>query len=87
MPEPPRAPRLLDQLRQQIRYRHYSLRTEQCCVQWVRRFIRCHDANRLMALERVAEVRSVRPQPPSGRPAGRHSGTTPACLTDWAPRA
>ncbi|MFN9573540.1 MAG: hypothetical protein ACK58P_10955, partial [Betaproteobacteria bacterium] len=24
MPEPPRAPRLLDQLRQQIRYRHYS---------------------------------------------------------------
>jgi integron integrase len=42
MPEPPRAPRLLDQLRQQIRYRHYSLRTEQCYVQWVRRFIRFH---------------------------------------------
>lgn len=42
MPEPPRAPRLLDQLRQQIRYHHYSLRTEQCYVQWVRRFIRFH---------------------------------------------
>jgi integron integrase len=42
MPDPPRAPRLLDQLRQQIRYRHYSLRTEQCYVQWVRRFIRFH---------------------------------------------
>jgi integron integrase len=38
----PPAPRLLDQLRQQIRYRHYSLRTEQCYVQWVRRFIRFH---------------------------------------------
>jgi len=40
MPDPPRAPRLLEQLRQQIRYLHCSLRTEQCCVQWVRRFIR-----------------------------------------------
>jgi integron integrase len=38
----PPAPRLLDQLRQQIRYRHYSVRTEQCYVQWVRRFIRFH---------------------------------------------
>jgi hypothetical protein len=42
MPERPRAPRLLDQLRQQIRYRHCSLRTEQCYVQWVRRFIHFH---------------------------------------------
>ena len=40
MPEPLRTPRLLDQLWQHIRYLHCSLRTEQCCVQWVRRFIR-----------------------------------------------
>jgi hypothetical protein len=33
MPEPSRAPRLLDQLQQQNRYLHYSLRTEQCYVQ------------------------------------------------------
>ena len=36
----PAAPRLLDQLREQIRYRHYSPRTEQAYVYWVRSFIR-----------------------------------------------
>lgn len=35
-------PRLLDALRQQIRYMHYSLRTEQAYVHWVRAFIRYH---------------------------------------------
>ncbi|GLH70534.1 integron integrase [Geothrix rubra] len=32
-------PRLLDQLREQLRVRHYSLRTEDAYVDWVRRFI------------------------------------------------
>lgn len=36
----PAAPRLLDQLRERIRYLHYSLRTEQAYVHWVRAFIR-----------------------------------------------
>jgi integron integrase len=35
-------PRLLESLRQQIRYMHYSLRTEEAYVQWVRAFIRFH---------------------------------------------
>ena len=39
MPEPIR---LLDQLRNQIRLRHYSYRTEQCYVGWVQRFIHYH---------------------------------------------
>ena len=34
--------RLLDQLREQIRYLHYSLRTEQAYVFWVRKYIHCH---------------------------------------------
>lgn len=34
--------RLLDQLRERIRYMHYSLRTEQAYVYWVRFFIRWH---------------------------------------------
>ena len=38
----PPPPRLLDQLREQIRLRHYSLRTEKAYVQWVRRFILFH---------------------------------------------
>ena len=37
------APRLLDRVRAAIRLRHYSLRTEQAYVQWIRRFIRFHD--------------------------------------------
>ena len=39
---PSSAPRLLDLLRQQIRYMHYSLRTEQAYVHWVRAYIRFH---------------------------------------------
>ena len=35
-------PRLLDQLREQIRVRHYSIRTEDVYVHWVRSFIRFH---------------------------------------------
>lgn len=37
-----RSIRLLDQVRERIRYCHYSLRTEQAYVFWVRRFIRFH---------------------------------------------
>ena len=33
------APRLLQQVRDQLRLRHYSLRTEQAYLGWVRRFI------------------------------------------------
>ncbi|HLW64376.1 MAG TPA: integron integrase [Gemmataceae bacterium] len=37
-----RPPRLLDQVRQVMRLRHYSPRTEYCYVQWITRFIRFH---------------------------------------------
>src|SRR6266446_2741444 len=39
---PLQATRLLDQLRERIRYRHYSIRTEQAYVYWVRYFVRWH---------------------------------------------
>jgi integron integrase len=39
----PRPPRLLDQVRQVLRVRHYALRTEECYVQWIVRFIRFHN--------------------------------------------
>lgn len=38
----PQSPRLLDQLREVLRYKHYSLRTEQAYLYWVRFFIRWH---------------------------------------------
>ena len=34
--------RLLDQLREQIRYLHYSLRTEEAYTYWVKRYIHFH---------------------------------------------
>lgn len=33
------SPKLLDQVRERVRVRHYSLRTEQAYVAWIRRFI------------------------------------------------
>ena len=32
-------PRLLDQVREAIRLRHYSIRTEQAYTDWIKRFI------------------------------------------------
>ena len=34
------SPRLLDQVRARIRFKHYSIRTEQAYVDWIKRFIR-----------------------------------------------
>jgi integron integrase len=38
----PAGPRLLDQVREVIRLRHYSIRTEQAYLQWITRFILFH---------------------------------------------
>ena len=35
-------PRLLDRVREVLRRRHYSIRTEQAYVAWIRRFILYH---------------------------------------------
>lgn len=37
------APKLLDQVRARIRVKHYSLRTEDQYVHWIKRFIYFHD--------------------------------------------
>jgi integron integrase len=39
---PLQAPRLLDQVRERVRYLHYSIRTKQAYVHWVRAFVRFH---------------------------------------------
>ena len=38
----PQPLRLLDQMREVLRYKHYSLRTEQAYLYWVRFFVRWH---------------------------------------------
>jgi hypothetical protein len=37
-----KSTRLLDQLREQIRYLHYSLRTEEAYLYWIKNYIRFH---------------------------------------------
>ena len=43
-----RSPRLLDQVRERIRYLHYSLSTEKAYLHWVRFFIRWHGRGGVM---------------------------------------
>ena len=43
VPASARAPRLLDQVRERIRVKHYSIRTEEAYVDWARRFIIWHE--------------------------------------------
>jgi integron integrase len=40
--ETPAGPRLLDRVRDKIRIKHYSIRTEQAYLDWIERFIRFH---------------------------------------------
>jgi integron integrase len=42
-PVAPQPPKLLDQVRDRLRVKHYSIRTETQYVQWIRRFILFHD--------------------------------------------
>jgi len=39
---PPGGVRLLDQVRERVRVKHYSIRTELCYVEWVRRYVLFH---------------------------------------------
>ena len=38
----PKPPKLLDQVRERLRLKHYSIRTEAQYVQWIRRYILFH---------------------------------------------
>jgi len=59
---PPRhqPPRLLEQVRVAIRTKHYSLRTEDTYVQWIRRFILFHDKRhpQEMGVEEISQFLS-----------------------------
>ena len=61
-PLPPlRSVKVLDQLRERIRYLHYSLPTEQAYVHWVRAFIRFHGVRHPATLEAAAKSRHFCP--------------------------
>jgi len=49
----PAKPKLLDQVRNAIRTRHYSYRTEEAYVGWIRRFILFHNKRVQSPADRV----------------------------------
>ncbi len=53
-------PRLLDRVRTALRLRHYSRRTEQAYVHWIRRFILFHGKRRRHHLHETVLQRAVR---------------------------
>ena len=77
---PAGKPKLLDQVRDVIRRKHYSIRTEQAYIDWIKRFIIYHGKRHPgeMAEEEVAEFlthlapshrRSLNPEPGAERVA------------------
>lgn len=55
MPRMTEPPKLLDRVRERIRFKHYSVRTEEVYVQWVKRFV-LHHGKRHPAQMGAAEV-------------------------------
>jgi hypothetical protein len=56
------APKLLDRVRERIRFKHYSLRTGDSYVQWIRRFILSHGKERPSEIG-APEVETALPHP------------------------
>ena len=52
----PQSSRLLDQLREVLRCKHYSLRTEEAYVYWVKFFVRWHGLNAQERLQRAIKL-------------------------------
>jgi site-specific recombinase XerD len=50
-------PRLLDEIRSRLRLKHYSLRTEQAYLYWIRRYIRANGRRHPRELDGVAVER------------------------------
>ena len=50
-------PRLLDQTRDALRVRHYSIRTEATYIQWIKRFIVFHGKRHPAEMESVKSPR------------------------------
>ena len=57
-PTEPAPPRLLDQVRARIRVLHYSIRTEQTYVDWIKRYIRFFDKRHPRELEKKKRGRA-----------------------------
>jgi len=57
-PSTPKSRKLLDQIRDAIRLKHYSCSTEKTCVHWVKRYILFHN-KRHPAEMGVSEIEAI----------------------------
>jgi integrase-like protein len=76
-------PKLLDQVRQLMRLRHYSLRTEEAYVGWIRRYILFHGKRHPSELDEKHVSQFLTSLAMDGRTGGRchpKSGAQPAVV-------
>lgn len=82
------SPKLLDQVRDKIRIKHYSIRTEQAYVDWIKRFILFHGKKHPSELGRdaitkylthLAKDKQVAASPPDRNQSGRNTKPSPQC--------
>jgi hypothetical protein len=53
-------PKLLDQVRERLRVKHYSMRTEQAYLDWIKRFILFHGNAFVIRIIEAEPVRAIR---------------------------
>jgi integrase len=71
-PSAPQKPKLLDRVREAIRARHYSRRTEDAYLGWIKRAVK--EAVRRAGIAKLATPHTF-----------RHSGVYPAFVRDYSP--
>jgi len=54
------APKLLDQVREKIRFKHYSLSTENTYVSWIRQYIVFHGKRHPAGMGAAAAIQATR---------------------------
>jgi len=72
--------KLLDQMREVMRLRHYSIRTEQAYCDWVRRYVRFHD---MKSREELAPAEAKVERFLTDLAVNRNVSATPSCRP-WA---
>ena len=101
-PHVPPAPSLLDRVREVIRVKHYSLRTEEAYVAWIRRYVRYHGKRHpselgsaeieafltaLAVVDNVASATQTRRRPRSSSSTARSWASTCHGSMAWSVRA
>jgi hypothetical protein len=71
-----RPKKLLDQVREVIQLRHYSYRTEETYVQWIRRYILFHNKRHPIEMGRLRSKPSSRIWPCKGQLPPRRKTST-----------